>query len=249
MSTQMLRLPQISLSTILASPMPTIDLRLQSYSTSTSNFLRAVSTYKHRALSSLAAISQKHTSESKRLSDKSQALENEINACGIKEIELVGALEREKEERKDAELEVAALKRQLASLRDKSQTIEADIEQYKAITDNLRRERAKERTTLHTHASLISPEVSDLEAALGCVIEGINSTDRLLLRFFHLSPTDPDLEVSLVLDVSQGYKVVTASPLLPTLPILVNTLLETRDFCSFVRHVRGAYQTHLDPES
>ena len=48
-------------------------------------------------------------------------------------------LEREKEERKDAELSVAAFKRQLANLRDRCSAIEAETEQYRAITANLRR--------------------------------------------------------------------------------------------------------------
>lgn len=48
-------------------------------------------------------------------------------------------LEREKEERKDAELSVAAFKRQLATLRDKIASVETDIEQYRALIQNLRR--------------------------------------------------------------------------------------------------------------
>lgn len=48
-------------------------------------------------------------------------------------------LEREKEERKDAELSVAAFKRQLASLKDKVASVEADIEQYRVLVQDLRR--------------------------------------------------------------------------------------------------------------
>lgn len=48
-------------------------------------------------------------------------------------------LEREKTERKDAELSVAAYQRHLASLKDKCSAIQAEIDQYRAITDNLRR--------------------------------------------------------------------------------------------------------------
>ena len=48
-------------------------------------------------------------------------------------------LEREKEERKDAELSVAAFKRQLTSLKERCSSIELEIEQYRAITTNLRR--------------------------------------------------------------------------------------------------------------
>ena len=48
-------------------------------------------------------------------------------------------LEREKEERKDAELSVAAFKRQLVSLGDKIATLDVDIQHYRALTQNLRR--------------------------------------------------------------------------------------------------------------
>lgn len=41
-------------------------------------------------------------------------------------------LEREKEERKDAELACAGYRRQLASLRDRSSEIMAEIEQHRA---------------------------------------------------------------------------------------------------------------------
>jgi len=48
-------------------------------------------------------------------------------------------LEREKEERKDAELTVAGFKRQLATLRDKIASVDTDIEQYRALAQNLHR--------------------------------------------------------------------------------------------------------------
>lgn len=48
-------------------------------------------------------------------------------------------LEKEKEERQEIELSVAAFKRQLASLRDKCSSIDSEIEQYRVITENLRR--------------------------------------------------------------------------------------------------------------
>jgi hypothetical protein len=42
-------------------------------------------------------------------------------------------LEREKEERKDAEISVPAFKRQLASLKGKVTLIEADVEHYRTL--------------------------------------------------------------------------------------------------------------------
>ncbi|KAG6896092.1 hypothetical protein C0992_010342 [Termitomyces sp. T32_za158] len=246
MATSVLRLPQIDLSSLLASDAPQIDLRLASYEASTHNFLKAVSSYKNRALTTLSERRASHAAEKKRILEKTQAAEAEINQCKLREIDLVATLEREKEERKDAELEVAALKRQLASLREKSQTIEAEIEQYRATTANLRRERTTERNTLNTHAAHISPEVEAIERALGCVIEGLGA-DQVLLRFAHLDSANPNRECSLVLNVAQGYKVATASPLLPTLPLLLKTLNETKGLYAFVRDARMAYQALLNP--
>lgn len=49
------------------------------------------------------------------------------------------ALEREQEERKEVEAVVTSLKRQLASLNEKCAAIDAEIEEYRAITGNLQR--------------------------------------------------------------------------------------------------------------
>lgn len=48
-------------------------------------------------------------------------------------------LEKEQDETREAEQSVAAYKRQLASLREKVASIDMEIEQYRAITANLRR--------------------------------------------------------------------------------------------------------------
>jgi kinetochore protein Spc25 len=64
-------------------------------------------------------------------------------------------LEREKEERKDAELSVAAFKRQLASLKDKLTSVEADVEHYHTIVQNLRRGPSSSSTTSWLHLTLV----------------------------------------------------------------------------------------------
>jgi kinetochore protein Spc25, fungi type len=51
----------------------------------------------------------------------------------------VVALEREQDEKREAEQSVAAYKRQLASLGERVASIDVEIEQYRAITANLRR--------------------------------------------------------------------------------------------------------------
>ena len=80
------------------------------------------------------------------------------------------------------------------------------------------------------------------------------------MRFSSIDPADPDREASLVIDVStQNYKgafsfvpdellpdshflVITSSPPLLSMSILVNNLKETGDVYTFIRDVRAAYK-------
>lgn len=129
------------------------------------------------------------------------------------------ALEKEQEDKKEAEQSVANYKRQLASLREKCASIDVEIEQYRAITANLHRgksnyarpiknspshstmsEKNKERSTLNSHAAYASPELKTCEHRLRCVIEGIEK-DQLLIRFSHIDKSDLAREFSFVLDV------------------------------------------------
>lgn len=273
-----LRLPQIDLTTVLTDQNPQIDLRLEVYENSTRNFLKAVSNYKNRAILAISDRRTNQAAEKKKVIEKTQAFEAETNQCKLKEIDLVVDLEKEKEERKDAELSVAAFRRQLASLRDKCASIDTEIEQYRAIATNLRRgmciilgiflmspivctEKNKERATLRTHASRVSPEIDSCEHLLSCVIEGIER-DQLLVRFSQIDAWEPDREFSFVLDLSDSvYKgrphnllppspleltpflrvVITSSPPLPTMSILVDALNESGDVYGFVGQVRLAY--------
>lgn len=130
---------QIDLGSILAQQNPQIDLRLPAYEASTRNFLKAVSNYSNRAIGEITKRKEKYALEKKKLADKTVAVESETNQCKVKEIELVATLEREREETSEAEQSVAAYKRQLASLREKCASIDVEIEQYRAITANLRR--------------------------------------------------------------------------------------------------------------
>ena len=95
-------------------------------------------------------------------------------------------------------------------------------------------------------------------------IEGVQQ-DRLLIRFFRLDPTDSERDASFVLDISgQNYKgmslifhislrpvltfaVITASPHLSSMAILVNALNESRDIYTFIKDVRTAYKPLVSP--
>ena len=129
-------------------------------------------------------------------------------------------------------------------------------------------EKNQEISTLNTYASHISPEVQLCEGRLASTIEGVGK-DRLLVRFSSIDPADPDREATFVLDIStQNYKgsftfivlsstsvppplshcltpffveVITSSPSLPSMSILVNNLNDTRNIYAFIREVRAAY--------
>ncbi|KZT68804.1 hypothetical protein DAEQUDRAFT_711278 [Daedalea quercina L-15889] len=241
-----LRIPKLDLGAVLASQNPQIDLRLESYETSTQNFLRAVSSYTQRAITEITNRKNAHLSDRKKYSERIQQIEAETNQCKAKEIELIKVLDREQEEKKELEASVAAFKRQLAVSREKCSSVETEIEQQRAIAANLQRERNREQNLLNSHAARTAPELLESEAKLQCIIEGIEK-DRLLVRFFGLNPGSTEKECSLVIDVSsRSYKVPTTTPYLPTLPILVDELNETRDVYTFIKNVRNAYKDVID---
>ncbi|KAF9041297.1 chromosome segregation protein Spc25-domain-containing protein [Panaeolus papilionaceus] len=245
---QTLRIPQIDLEAILQQQNPTIDLRLQPYENSTRNFLKAVTSYKNRAIATISERRKHQTMEKKKILEKRQNVEAETTECRLREIDLVAQLENEKEERKEAELKVAAFTRQKATLEEKCDAVEADIQQYVALTQNWRREKDKERSLLSTHASKAPLELRACENYLGCAIEGVDMS-KLMIIFSNLDPSDPHREASFVLDLSTStYKVLTASPVLPTMAALVSRLNDSMDIYVFIKDVRAAYQQILDKQ-
>jgi len=82
-------LPQIKLATTLTEPNPQIDLRLSVYEDSTRSFLKAVSNYKNRAITSISERRTAQAAEKKRVAEKTQAIEAETNQCKLREIDLV----------------------------------------------------------------------------------------------------------------------------------------------------------------
>ncbi|KAJ7699238.1 chromosome segregation protein Spc25-domain-containing protein [Mycena rosella] len=238
--THVLRVPQIDLSAILADQNPHIDLKVQSYETSTRNFLKAVAQYKTRTVATLGDKRASQAAEKKRTLERIGNVEVETNRCKMQEIQLVADLQREHKERREAELGVSAFKRQLAALRDKCASIDTQIEHYRAIAANLEREKKKERETLSSLAARNSGEADALQDRLSCVVEGID-TDQLLVRMSKIDLSDPDREFKFVLDISGGsYKVLTSSPSLATLPVLVEQLQESKDLVVFMIDVRSA---------
>ncbi|KAK0500880.1 chromosome segregation protein Spc25-domain-containing protein [Armillaria luteobubalina] len=236
------RVPQIDLGVVLQADHPVIDLRLESYENETRNFLQNLTKFKDLVITQETEERAAFAAETKRLAEKTKEMEEETNQCKVREIELLADLAREAQERKDAEYSVATFRRQLASLKEKCAAIDGELEEYRAITANLEREREKERSTLQAHASSVQPDYQAVERILGFTIEGIDKEQQLLVRFKQIDLDDLDKEFGFVLDVSgPGYKVLTSSPPLPQLPFLVEDLNLTKDIYAFIHAMRQAY--------
>ncbi|KAJ7931425.1 chromosome segregation protein Spc25-domain-containing protein [Mycena leptocephala] len=236
-----LRVPQIDLSAVLADQNPRIDLRVQSYETSTRNFLKAVANYKTRTIANIADKRATHAAEKKRTLERITNVDAETNQCKMMEIQLVSDLQREADERKEVELGVAAFKRQLTSLRDRCTALDSQIEHYRANAANLERDKKEERENLRSAATGVASHVYSMENRLSCVVEGVDK-DQILVRMSKIDPSDPEREFTFVLDVSgNSYKVLTSTPSLATLPLLVARLRETKDVLVFIKEVREAY--------
>ncbi|KAH9949461.1 chromosome segregation protein Spc25-domain-containing protein [Amylocystis lapponica] len=239
--TQVARIPKFNLSAILDAPNPQIDLKLEAYETSTRNFLKAVSNYTQRALAEITDRKNAQAVATKQLAEKMQHMETETNQCKVRELELIGVLDKEQQEKREAETSVAAFRRQLASIKEKCSSLDVEMEQHRVVAANMRRERNREQTVLQTHAAHITPELVDCESKLQCLVEGIDR-DKILVSFPRLDATDLNHDFSLVIDVSNhSYKVPTTTPFLPTLPILLDMLNQSRDIYAFIKQVRLAF--------
>ncbi|KAF7330461.1 Kinetochore protein spc25 [Mycena venus] len=239
--THVLRVPQIDLAAVLADQNPHIDLRVQALETSMRNFLKAVANHKTRTIANIADKRAAHAADKKRTLERITNVEAEINECKMQEIQLVADLQREAEERKEAELGVAAFKRQLTTLRERCTALDSQIEHYRAVASTLEREKKEEREKLGSMATQVASQTDAMEQRLGCVIEGVDK-DQILVRMSKIDPSDPEREFTFVLDVS-GFKVLTCAPSLPTLPILAEHLRESKNVLAFIKDVR---QAHLE---
>ncbi|KAF9648531.1 hypothetical protein BDM02DRAFT_2240921 [Thelephora ganbajun] len=233
--------PRIDLAAILAAQNPQIDLRLDEYERSTRSFMNLVANYTKKTTTGVSGKTDAYNAEKVRLGEKTQTTKAEINQCKEAEIELVEVLQQEQEERKEMESAVNALKRRLASIREKCASVDAEIEQYRSMVVTLEREKEREENLLRSRAQEVNYKLRACEEILHGVIEGI-ADDQILVRFTHIDPSDLDREFSLVIDVSsKTYKVPTSTPFLPTLPILVDELNRTRDLYNFIKQVWEAF--------
>ncbi|KAF7292889.1 Cleavage and polyadenylation specific protein [Mycena indigotica] len=240
MAPSSVRVPQIDLATILTETNPYIDLRTQAFDISSRNFLKAVSDYKTREIATLVDRRTRHASEVKRTVEKIGHVEAETKEYKIEELKLAADLQREQEERKEAELSVADYRRQLATLEDKCAAIEAQIEQYRAIKENLERIKKNENDNLLASAAGVSSQTLQVEERLGCVVEGCGN-DQLVIHMLRIDPDNPDREFSLDLDLSTDLYQAKATPSLPPLNALLSQLRKSGDLVAFIRNIRLAF--------
>lgn len=83
---------QINLHALLQQSNPTIDLGVQSYESTTRNFLKAVTNYKNRAMAAIGERRKHQVQEKKKILDRITVVENETAQCKLKEIELVARM-------------------------------------------------------------------------------------------------------------------------------------------------------------
>lgn len=205
--------------------------------------------YTNRAIAEITKHRNAQEADKRRLAERIQAVEAETNQCKLREIELLAVLSKEQEERRDSEQSVSALNHKLTSIRERCAAIDAEIEQYRAITSNLQRERQREENILCNHAAEVAAVFAAYQSCLCCHIEGIEA-DQLLIRFSHVDEANPDREFSFVLDVSAPlYNVITTTPPLPNLPILLNDLKETGNIYRFIKLMRMAFSESLHSPS
>ena len=82
-------------------------------------------------------------------------------------------LQREQEERKDAEAIVNALKRNLSNTKEKAAAVDVEIQQYAANIKSLQKEKLQEKSILDNHANKLGPALSNLEKHLKMRTEGV----------------------------------------------------------------------------
>lgn len=140
----------LDLASILAQSNPQIDISTTQFDNSTHNFLKSVSRYSARAIAEMTKRRDKYHTISKKIQEQTNEVISETNRCKEREIELVEEMEREREEKREAESSAAGYRRQLAVLRDECDAIDAEITQLKLTNEALKRGKQYYRSKIVT---------------------------------------------------------------------------------------------------
>ncbi|KAF9057786.1 hypothetical protein BJ165DRAFT_1605512 [Panaeolus papilionaceus] len=248
------QLARINLRELVKQPNPQIDLQIPIYESSALSFMRALTTHKQRIITQHSGRLDHLDTDIRRTNEKSNAQGTSIRKLKIQEGELKMQLQREAQERHEAEVVVLTLQRQLACLKDSIAAVEAEHEyQVKHIQD-LKRERASETEVINSHCTANVELAALMAEKLGCTIQGITNQDKCsIISFRNLHQEYPEREIFFVLDSSMvdsggPYRVLCSFPSLPSMALLVTALNASRDLNAFIKACREAYHNLLNCE-
>ncbi|KZO99687.1 hypothetical protein CALVIDRAFT_595790 [Calocera viscosa TUFC12733] len=234
-----------NLASILASSQPTVALHPKPLLHSMAAFQAAIDAYVHKGKQEIARRKEAHTLRLKEDGDKKRDMEEAIEREKRREIELIAVLEREKLDTREMESSIHLLKKQLASLAEQATSLDAEANDLRTRITRLRKDKSRDLAVLEDRARSMSPELSLYEVALGFSVTGVKE-DVLLFKFTHIDEHAPNRVFSFVLDLSkQDYAVTMSEPPLGAMPRLVDTLNDTREFWTFIKHVRAAFLAEL----
>ncbi|KZT50753.1 hypothetical protein CALCODRAFT_504398 [Calocera cornea HHB12733] len=234
-----------SLASILNSPQPSVALHPKPLLHSLAAFQAAIDAYVYKGKQEIARRKEVHASRLKEDGDKKRDMEEAIEREKRREIELIAVLEKEKLESKEMEASIYILKKQLASLTEQSSSLDVETNDLRTRIARLLKEKSRDLAVLEERAQAMSPELSLYETALGFSVTGVKE-DVLLFRFIRLDEHSPNRVFSFVLDLSkQDYSVTMSEPPLGAMPRLVDALNDTREFWTFIKHVRASFVTEL----
>ncbi|CED83790.1 kinetochore protein fungi type [Phaffia rhodozyma] len=178
----------------------------------------------------------------KEAEEQKRRMEEGIDEASRGEGKLLEILEKEASDVAEVQTTISDLKLNLSTLESQERAQTAELKEWTVKVEQLRAEKTLRLSKEAEIRASISRDLRTLENALGFKVEGVD-TDKLLIRFTNLSPDDPSKVFSLLIDLSSRlYKVSSISPPLPSLPYILETLNQDRDFHQFLRRIRKAFQ-------
>ncbi|KAG8944797.1 hypothetical protein FRC04_001535 [Tulasnella sp. 424] len=211
-------------------------------------FMMALQNHIAKAKEEIKARKETHTKRQQEDEERKKEMEREIEECAAKEVKMIEQVKRERAEVAELEAHVLSLEKQQANTTENFHRKEEEIEELKKDIFRRKGVLSRDKEVLETHARRTAREAKELQDALGWTIEGVQK-DMLLFRFTHIDPAEPEKEFNIVLDVSsRTYRVTSSTPLLGTLPTLLEELNETRQFYAFVRRLREAFRVQAEEE-
>ncbi|KAG8908684.1 kinetochore-associated Ndc80 complex subunit spc25 [Tulasnella sp. 417] len=211
-------------------------------------FMMALQNHITKAKEEIKARKEAHTKRQEEDEERKKEMEREIEECAAKEVKMIEQVKRERAEVAELEAHVLSLEKQQANTTETFHRKEEEIEELKKDIFRRKGVLSRDKEVLETHARRTAREAKELQDALGWTIEGVQK-DMLLFRFTHIDPVEPEKEFNIVLDVSsRTYRVTSSTPLLGTLPTLLEELNETRQFYVFVRRLREAFRVQAEDE-